>query len=870
MRERLLRQVQKPGRYTGGERNAVIKPDPVSARIALCFPEIYEIAESHLGLKILYSIVNARPEFAAERAYAPWPDLEKLLRKENAPLWSLETYRPLCAFDLVGFSLQFELSYPTALAMLELGRIPIHSGERGEDDPIVLGGGPGAFNPEPLVDFFDAFFLGEAEQGILDIMAVVAEGRKRKWPRSQRLAELAKIAGVYVPSVVGPGGARARVSRRVVVDLDKTASVTAPIVPNVTPIHDRVAIEIQRGCTRGCRFCQAGMIARPTRQRSVNEVVRLALEGQEQSGADEIGLLSLSAGDYAAMPCLLTSLLSHLDPDDARIGIPSLRTESLSPELATRLAEMGRPGFTLAPEAGSERLRKVINKTNADDDLLNAVRAAVEAGWRQLKLYFMLGLPTETDADLTAIAELTEKAARLARSVRHTAAITVSVSTFVPKPHTPFQWEQQLSFAETERKQVVLRERMRRARINFHYHDAKQSYVEGLIARGDRNVGGIIEQAFRLGCRFDAWSDQFSFDVWQKAIEEGLKAHGVTADTYLAERDEAALLPWDHIDAGVSKVFLRDDRHRAYHEATVPDCSLTGPCYLCAACDLGRSGHERSGYPETTKAVLVPVLAKDVEMAPTRVQAPPAFAATPTSATTLASTTTPAPAAAPVSGTIPRPLLRQTLRIRYAKRGPAVFLSHLETMEQWLRALKQSGLKVAHSQGNRHRPLVGFSPACPTGVASEAELIDVTFEGMPTVAVVCARLAGTLPPSLVVLEAAPINHRAESVFESLESVTYLVMPAAGTAPDQVEKALRALAEKESLPLEVERKGRVREVDLISVIERAKQTAQGLELRLAFHKEGSVKVREVLTALFGPELAANALITKTDVRLRSSR
>jgi len=594
--ERLILGAQKPSRYAGGELNAVHKRfDRVALKWGLAFPDTYEVGMSNVGFRLLYHALNERPDVACERFFMPWPDMESALRAERLPLFSIESRAPASAFDVLGFTLQFELCYTTVLAMLELGGVPLFSRERRRDDPLVLGGGPCAYNPEPVADFFDAFVVGEGEEAIHEISDVVAEWKRSCAGREDLLWHLAEIPGVYVPSLFRPRyGADGTIEaieplkpgyetvvRRIVPDLNLVPQAEKPIVPFMQAVHDRLPLEIQRGCTRGCRFCQVGMITRPTRQRDPNQVRRIAEVGLEATGYEEVGFLSLSAGDYSCINGVLEDFFDEFGPENVGISLPSLRTETMNARLAEQIARVRKSGFTVAPEAATERMRRVINKGNAEKDLLHAVDTIFEAGWELVKFYFMIGLPTERDEDVRAIVQLCAEALRRGKKLQPRAEINVGVSTFCPKPFTPFQWFGQNTLAELQRKIGLLRDDARRSKgVQFKWHDAKASIVEGLMSRGDRRVGAVIEHVWRNGGVFQEWNEHFDYDLWMRAAE----ACGVSIDWYVyRHRSFDEVLPWDHISAGLHKDFLWQDWRDALNERGLEDCRWT-PCYDCGAC----------------------------------------------------------------------------------------------------------------------------------------------------------------------------------------------------------------------------------------------------------------------------------------------
>ena len=599
----LYRSVAKPARYTGGEWNAVRKdPAQVEVRFALALPDVYEVGMSNLGLRILYGILNDRKDTYAERVYCPWPDMEAVMRQAGAPLVTLETHTPLRELDAIGFSLQYEMTYSNILTMLDLGGIPLESASRDENDPLIVGGGPCAYNPEPVADFFDCFVIGEGEDVIGEIAAEIAAWKQggRCGGRRALLERLAQHQGIYAPAFyrVEPDEygafrqiqpisevAPVKVTKRVMADLDNAPFPTRSVVPYLETVHDRIMLELFRGCTRGCRFCQAGVVYRPVRERKPETLLQLAQELVDYTGYDEMSLVSLSSADYSCLPELARELLTRFAPQRVSLSLPSLRIDSFSIELANEIQKVRRSGLTFAPEAGTQRLRDVINKGVTEADLMEAAGAAFRSGWSGIKLYFMIGLPTETDEDVLAIADLARKVLALSRNVRNR-KITVSASTFVPKAHTPFQWVPQLSIAEMERRQSLLRSALRDRSISFNWHDPQTSRLEGVFARGDRKVGKVLLEAWRQGARFDGWSEYFRPDIWADAFV----ATGIDPDFYTTRsRTTNEALPWQHIDCGASSEWLATEWKRAQSGTLTADCRH-GECTGCGVCqDLGVS-----------------------------------------------------------------------------------------------------------------------------------------------------------------------------------------------------------------------------------------------------------------------------------------
>ncbi|MCM1545252.1 MAG: TIGR03960 family B12-binding radical SAM protein [Ruminococcus sp.] len=594
--EKILPLVQKPGRYTGGELNSVVKDkSKVDIRYAFCFPDNYEIGMSHLGIKILYSAANARDDVWCERVFAPWHDMEEEMRKRNLPLYALESGDPLTEFDLIGFTLQYELSYTNVLNMLDLAGIPVRAEDRHDLTPIIVGGGPCASNPEPLADFFDIFSLGEGEEVTDELFDLLKECKKSGATKAEFLCRAAKIEGIYVPSlydvtynegstikaVTPKDGAPAKVKKRIISNLDTVHYPDKFIVPYIEVVHDRVVHEILRGCIRGCRFCQAGFLYRPIREKSPDVINNQCRQLCDVTGYDEISLSSLSTSDYTQLETLLDKLLTWTIPEKINIALPSLRVDNFSDELMEKLQKVRRSGLTFAPEAGTQRLRDAINKNVTEEEVLRTSRKAFAGGWTAVKLYFMLGLPTETYDDVAGIAELAQKVVNEFyrnpdKPKGKGVTVSISVASFVPKPFTPFQWEPQNVKEELIKKQQHLLDSVKTKKINVSYHKVDISFLEGVMARGDRRLGKVIEHAWRNGCKFDSWDDSFKFDVWMRTFEE----LGVDPLFYNARKREFdEILPWDHLDYGIRKEFLIRENEKAHRSETTPHCRIK-----CAGC----------------------------------------------------------------------------------------------------------------------------------------------------------------------------------------------------------------------------------------------------------------------------------------------
>lgn len=606
--DEILLKISQPARYIGGEVNMVKKdPSKVAVRFAMCFPDVYEIGMSHLGIQILYDMFNRRDDVYCERVYSPWMDLDPIMREQKIPLFAVESQDPIKKFDFLGITIQYEMCYTNILQVLELSQIPLHAEDRTEEDPIVIGGGPCTYNPEPIAPFFDLFYMGEGEVVYFDLIDRYKEIKARGSSRKEFLEQAAQIPGIYVPGfydvtykedgtieAMTPNNPHApqTVSKQLVMDMSDTWYPEKPVVPYLRATQDRVVLEIMRGCIRGCRFCQAGMVYRPVRERSLEELKRLARTMLKSTGHEEISLSSLSSSDYTKLEGIVNFLIDEFDGKGVNVSLPSLRIDAFSLDVMSKVQDVKKSSLTFAPEAGSQRLRNVINKGLTEENILNGSAEAFKGGWNRVKLYFMLGLPTETVEDMQGIAELSEKVAEVyydtvPKEQRHgKVQVTASTSFFVPKPFTPFQWAPMCTKEQfLERASIVnhrMKEMLNKKSLRYNWHEADVTVLEGVLARGDRKVAAVIEEAYRKGAIYDSWSEYFNNDIWMKAFE----TCGVDIDFYTTrERSLDEVFPWDFIDAGVTKDFLKREWANAQAETVTPNCRMR-----CSGCGVRKYG----------------------------------------------------------------------------------------------------------------------------------------------------------------------------------------------------------------------------------------------------------------------------------------
>jgi radical SAM family uncharacterized protein/radical SAM-linked protein len=798
--EDFLPLVTKPGRYINSEINAVHKDHgQIKTRICLFFPDVYEVGMSHLGLRILYHILNKRSDTVCERAFSPWPDYEERLRAANRPLTSLESNTPLREFDIIGFTLQYELSYSNILVGLDLAGIPLHAKDRSNVHPVIIAGGPCAVNPEPLSAFIDAFFIGEAEEAVTNL----PELQQRFRDRTAFLEALSREPGWHVPA-----SGRKIVRRQIVADLERAPYPEAPLVPLMRPIHDRVTVEIARGCIRGCRFCQAGVIYRPYRERSAGRIKGLLEESLRCTGYDELSLASLSSGDHSEIQPLMQDLADRYRDARISLSLPSLRIGTLTPGMIRAVAGVRKTGFTLAPEAGTERLRRVINKPVSDSDLIDAARTIFSNGWNVMKLYFMIGLPTETDEDLDGIIRLAQELFSAGKSVskRHL-QLNITVSTFVPKPHTPFQWFGQATREEIRAKQAYLARGLRKKGITVKPHDVETSLLEGAFARGDSGIGRVLEEAVRLGCRFDGWSESFDFKKWEQAFQ----ACGLVAAAYANRSfDKKTPLPWDFIHTGVTNEFLRTEYDRACAAEITANCRES-----CEACGMGCTdgGSPQLGKPAAPRensgqrADILPLQRADKEHLP-----------------------------------------GVRIRMKFSKTGRIRLLSHLDLMTLFQRAAARAGVPVAFSLGFNPHPRIAFGPALSVGMESESEFLDLEtiLFVEPLAAMHALNLA--LPAGIIVTEARIIPQKAPSLSGSISRYVYGV-----TAPQRYSGKLAELTEAllsrhTVMVVKDEKQKDIRAcIETISVQSNGEQ--QSIEITLKDQDQVKPRIQDVVAQLF---------------------
>lgn len=821
-----IASVQRPIRYLGGEWNSIAKdPSKVNCRLLLAFPDTYEIGMSHLGLRILYHLVNSRPDLACERVFSPWVDMEKEMRGRGIPLYSLETRRPASDFDIIGFSLQYEMNYTNLLNLLDLAGIPLRSDQRGKEHSLIIAGGPVAFNPEPLAEFIDLFVIGDGEEVLLELIDRYQSLRSYSLARDELLKELSQIEGVYAPSLYPTQREAATgfitaltedknhrvVRKRVLWDLDKFPYPDVPLVPFCDVVHDRLSIEIARGCGQGCRFCQAGTTYLPVRERSPESIISTIMRGLKNTGYDEVSLCSLSPGDYSQLHFLISILMDTLEKEMVSLSISSLRPPGLTSTIARQIKKVRKTGFTIAPEAGSHRLREVINKAFSDEEIIASARQAFQEGWQMIKLYFMIGLPTETEEDLREIVELAQKtlsASGLARSSSN--KINLSVSSFIPKPHTPFQWLPMESMEALSQKQLQLKGMLSPLPIRFKWHNPRLSFLEGVFSRGDRSLGKVLLKAWQKGCRFDGWTDQLRFDLWMEAFQET----DISPESFLYQKIPLECpLPWDHIQTGVPKSLLAEELRRALEGIVSQGCG-SRKCSRCHLCPPELIAREK------------PIRRKP-----------------PLKEGRLTSPTKP-----------PTPSLRFYYRCAFNKKGELKYLSHLDLIRAISRGFRRARIPLSFTKGFHPLPLISFGPALAVGVESEEEFIDFASSQWMDPTQVIETLNRNLPVGLRFLKTIALRKKPLPLSQIINTAHYSVLLDKVPQREQQgyhQQLISELLRRDEVLVERSKGGKRRKLNIRPYIHNIYLEEENgvIHLELKLDEKGSARPREVLQALY---------------------
>ncbi len=821
----VLPNVIRPGRYLGNEIHIIRKKwQSVEVHFALAFPDVYEIGMSHMGFGLLYHILNQIEWVAAERVYAPWIDMEQEMKQAGIPLFSLESKKPIRFFDVLGFSLQYELQYTNVLNMIDLADIPLRSKERKDKDPLIIAGGPCAFNPEPLAHFLDAVVLGDGEEVIIEIANVVRQSKRNRINRKETLKTLSKLDGVYIPTYysetlksdgsfqcMNPKSehVRPKIEARILDFLPPAHYPSKPLVPLIEVVHDRFSMEIMRGCTRGCRFCNAGIIYRPVREKGVEDMVKEAKTVIENTGYDEIALLSLSTSDYSDLSKLLRNLKASFHGQEVSLSFPSLRADSFTPEMIEFVDGLRRTGLTFAPEAGTQRLRNVINKDLQEEDLLRAVEMGFKGNWNRVKLYFMIGLPSETVEDIQGIVNVVRQVVKIGRKYGRK-KVVVSISPFSPKPQTPFQWESQDSLEIMNKKISLLKEKIKWPEVKLSWRDPHVSQLETVLGRGDRRIGEVVYHAWKAGAKFDAWSDQFSYDHWIRAFQK----NNISIEDYCDKRNTRDPLPWDHLDKGVSKSYLIQEKERALSEMLTKDCRSS----QCKGCGLSEHPRCRE-YASSNKIVTQSPLQQSQGFVYGR----------------------------KIKHRV-KPPMKMKLRLQYRKEDQARFTSHLDLIRIFTRALRRARFPLEYSQGYHRHPKIGTCPPLPLGFTSQAEYLDLDvinyvdrdFKD---------KMNRYLPSGLEIVAYKIFLQNISPLNRSIDLASYFVEWEDRDHQEDMNIYMDRFMKKNSYRMMVRRKKNVKELDVRDSVVEMSQNGKGIKLVMRLGLQGTPRLDEVMQAVF---------------------
>ena len=806
--DKILSQVRKPGRYCGGEFNMIKKDhNKVDVKICLIYPDIYDIGMSFYGYQLLYHLVNAKKSFVAERSYSPWFDMEELMRLENLPLFSLETLTPLSEFDLLGFTLQYEMTYTNILNILDLSKIPIFSKNRGEEDPIIIAGGSGSVNPEPIRDFIDIFVIGDGEEIIIQLMEKIKKYKQQNYKRDNILRYLSSPKdGIYVPKYFQKNE---YVIANKIKSLSKENYSIKPLVPIKEIVQDRLSLEVQRGCTAGCRFCQAGMIYRPIRERPYSELAKYTKDALKNTGYETVSLLSLSTTDYTGLRPYFSLTKKYFNDNSISVSLPSLRLDSFNSKIVDDINNQKKSGITFAPEAGTQRLRDVINKNITEEDLFSSVKVALENNYKTLKFYFMIGLPTETDEDIAGIVDLIKRISTMSKSYGRI-RINVSISTFIPKPLTPFQWEKQLLPEETDRIIHYLRNELKNTKVKLMTNDPYESLIESVVSRGDDKLNLVIYDVWENGGKFDAWSEKFDKDLWLNA----LKKYDIDPLKYTSEKNINDSLPWDFIDFGIKKDFLIEEREKAFKLESTIDCR--DGCYFCGVCnkDLKMLQNNKNIYND--EEVAESKLKLEIEEENKLEDAE-----------------------------------EWIVRMKFAKAGLIKYITHHDLFRIFQRSINMLNLPIKYSQGFNRRPKISFGFPIPMSYAAFEEYVDMIF--LRSISDIKSKFNGVLPEGLKIISQEQIERKTPSIMINTKEIIYKVKFYSDIDTDKIKNKYFDLRKNDDLKIKRKNKKKVKEINLREFIEDLEFGENYIIIKYKVVNSKTARVVELLKLLFGEDI-----------------